>query len=477
MKTKWCLVVLVGLLLMPTVQAAGIWDGEAGDGLWKTPLNWDDNNVPTSSVNVLFQGVGGPCLIDSTTAAVANIVRINNSGFPIASTLNMTGGTLNALRMFVGDSSGMTSPSLFNLSGGAVTLSSTSTNGFVVASVSGSRGTVTASGTSTITSGHNVLIGSGGIGKMYLYGSAQVKATGTGPIDVGSGATGNGYLEINDNALLEGGSGSSIVIGRNGTGNAVINGGTLKTGNQFYTAFASGTTGNLTINSGLVEFKGIGYLGSTGSSTILINGGALKGTGDQNINLGRYGVASNCTVIINNGGSFEGSLAINIGYEGAGSITVNSGGILKTTSTTTSNRNINLGYVAGSYGELIVDGGYVEAADTINIGLAGTAYANFKNNGILRFYDLNVKAIANTVLIDGYFTFQGSSALSSSGWATVRDKIIGYINAGYIAKQGGGTLLYTVNNTPGQYAINFIPEPATLAILGLGSLALFARRR
>jgi len=480
MKTKyvWFAAVLAAALTVP-LHAAGIWDNGSSNGRWDTALNWDDDAVPTSSIVAFIQNEAGlgACLIDSATTANASIIRINGTAPAVTAPgkLVMTGGSLTSQRLFVGDIAGMTAPAMFQMSGGTVNLTATATNGFVIGNVAGSQGKAVISGNSSLTTGHNVIVGGSGSGELYLSNNAVVKATGSGPITIGSAAGSTGYLEINDSAKLQGTGSGNMTIGHTGNGTAVVNGGELSTAGSLYLAFTSGKTGNLTINGGLVSSNGIMYIGSSGSSTVLINGGALKAT-SNNINLGRYGTASSGTVVINNGASMEGGLAINIGYEGVGTITVNSGGILKATSATTANRNINLGYVAGSSGTLIIDGGYVEAADQVNIGLAGSAFGDFKNNGVLRFFDLNVKAVANTVLIDGYFTFQ-SSVASESGWATIRDKIIGYINNGYIAKAGGGSLVYTVNNTPGQYAINFVPEPATLAILGIGSMFMLRRNR
>jgi hypothetical protein len=49
-----------GLLAVYLYLAGGVqtvtitWDGEAGDGLWSTPLNWSTDVVPSSTDDIIF---------------------------------------------------------------------------------------------------------------------------------------------------------------------------------------------------------------------------------------------------------------------------------------------------------------------------------------------------------------------------------------------------------------------------------------
>lgn len=45
---------LAGLLGLTAVGATCTWTGAAGDGLWTTPGNWQDNAVPTASDTVVI---------------------------------------------------------------------------------------------------------------------------------------------------------------------------------------------------------------------------------------------------------------------------------------------------------------------------------------------------------------------------------------------------------------------------------------
>jgi len=47
-KLKVCMV-LVALCMMTGSAFADVWDGEAGDGLWSTDLNWDDDTTPNGN--------------------------------------------------------------------------------------------------------------------------------------------------------------------------------------------------------------------------------------------------------------------------------------------------------------------------------------------------------------------------------------------------------------------------------------------
>ncbi len=70
------------LNVIPGVPVSGIWDGEAGDGLWSTALNWSDNKLPAE---------GATIVIDSK--AKVDAAGMPNSGYlPANSVTTVSGG-------------------------------------------------------------------------------------------------------------------------------------------------------------------------------------------------------------------------------------------------------------------------------------------------------------------------------------------------------------------------------------------------
>lgn len=67
---------------MPLLSAAQVkWDGEAGDGLWSTPMNWSNNLVPQSADDVLLDNtiIPGSYSIVLNASAMLHSLRITPS--------------------------------------------------------------------------------------------------------------------------------------------------------------------------------------------------------------------------------------------------------------------------------------------------------------------------------------------------------------------------------------------------------------
>src|SRR5690348_631899 len=47
---------------------AGVWDGGGGDNNWNTPTNWDDDQLPGASTNVVIGGAFSGITITSANA-------------------------------------------------------------------------------------------------------------------------------------------------------------------------------------------------------------------------------------------------------------------------------------------------------------------------------------------------------------------------------------------------------------------------
>ena len=65
---------------------AGVWDGGGGDNNWNTPTNWDDDQLPGSSTNVVIGAA-----FSGITIASANAVSV--SSVNSAASLSITAGT------------------------------------------------------------------------------------------------------------------------------------------------------------------------------------------------------------------------------------------------------------------------------------------------------------------------------------------------------------------------------------------------
>jgi len=101
-------VVLTAVAILPPVIWDVIWDGEAGDNNWHTPLNWNTNALPAAADNVLIPDVdGAPTILSSEAVSVrslgsSELVRVTASTFTLAEAsffeagLEITGGTFTA---------------------------------------------------------------------------------------------------------------------------------------------------------------------------------------------------------------------------------------------------------------------------------------------------------------------------------------------------------------------------------------------
>src|SRR6187549_3842296 len=61
------------------LQAANTWDGGAANGNWSSPLNWDDDLVPTFATGVTFGG-----LLNLSTANDLNNLTVGGINFDAA---------------------------------------------------------------------------------------------------------------------------------------------------------------------------------------------------------------------------------------------------------------------------------------------------------------------------------------------------------------------------------------------------------
>ncbi len=208
-------------------------------------------------------------------------------------------------------------------------------------------------------------------------------------------------------------------------------------------------------SGGMVKLTSV--TGSTYNGTITVQGGTLDVTGN-------YGSAN---VVVRNAAIASGGSQILAGTGTVKTITLNSAGAVAPGNSSIGTLNTNNGNVtwngdAGSFAQM-----KFELDNTSNLALAatadrialGTGVFTKGTAGLFQFDFLNTGAVNNTYTL---LTFG-----SSTGF-TVGD--FSYTNLG-----GGLSGDFILNANSLQFAI--IPEPASLALLGLGGLLMLPRRR
>jgi hypothetical protein len=166
-KIKPILSVAILVTGLANIALALSWDNGAGDNLWSNAVNWSKNQLPTitSSVDVAIN-TAGP-VINSSTTATGQVVRIGGSS---GANLIMSGGTLNVGEWLMVGTDVAARPGIFTMDSGTVNLGSTiSGNGHLWIGYI-SDGTFTMNGGVINVPGRFGLGYSGGMADVYLYG-------------------------------------------------------------------------------------------------------------------------------------------------------------------------------------------------------------------------------------------------------------------------------------------------------------------
>jgi hypothetical protein len=75
MKSKFLCLSFVVVLGLSASSFATLWNGSAGDGLWKTGSNWDGGSAPTTGNATFYYHPGQSVTIDSGTAATCGTLE------------------------------------------------------------------------------------------------------------------------------------------------------------------------------------------------------------------------------------------------------------------------------------------------------------------------------------------------------------------------------------------------------------------
>lgn len=277
---------------------------------------------------------------------------------------------------------------------------------------------------------------------------------------LGYGYTGSGVATI-DNAIVDC---TQTVVGYYGQGQLnIINGGTLNSSNKnAYISYDSYLVGSNYNGSGTVNVKGAG-------STWNLNGGDLimaqDGSAELNIeNGGIVNVFNDVDSNLRNGHVYLGQTYRYDQGDVTGRAVLTVKGI---GSALNIEGDLHVGYKASSGVLEIANGGLVKVDGSIIIYDEAGDMLNMANGGMLAilgaFVDMDAFMTNISVGTEGSLNFwDGTSYLSYVNFTEGVDYTLNY-------HSGGDMAGYTV--------LTAVPEPATLALFGLGGLVLRRRRR
>ncbi len=399
------------------------WNGNAGDGLYSDPGNWQSNTVPNGTDQVGF--FSNPGTVIGSGSALAVFVGPFNQ-------VNSNNWTFNGLNLTI---LGQANPPFLPTTLGF--WANTVLNGATLNAAGGGDSiynvdgvTVTAKAASNVTvMDDNVGTNTGMSGSLVLTG-----ANTTWTEVAGQAINGNtpGYISVGGNGPSNGQSGSNGFL--TVTGGAVLNtGGGANLGGQSgsfgsATVSAAGSAvapaiGSWTVGGNLID-------GNSGIGTLTVTGGIVSAGGqlDLGVNVGGFGAALLNGASLTVGGTLTNgtitAAGMQIGQNGGGLMTVSTGGLLKFGGTFNP-----VGANPGSTGTLlIVNGGTAFATQPagstsiLQIGNSGTSSSLGASNGAVVVSGsgslLNLNGNAMTVGSNGVGT------LSVTNGATVDASVL-----------------------------------------------------
>ncbi len=487
------------------LQATKYWDGEAGDGLWSSAANWNDDVKPSPGDIVVLEhtngGVSGAYTVTLNTSESIGDLTINpESGNAI--TLQITAnsltisGTGEALTLESGATltiNGPTAAGITMSNNGDVNFKNGSTYNLTTGTGISTSGSYTFGATSstTIASTTDGALKALDYGDLTLTNSSSTLSTNGNvscqnlTMDDAGSATINGNLTVNQ-TLTKSGAGVLTVDGGtlSVTGSINCTGGTIKSTGTGGSLSASSTVTN---NGGTISIEGTANSTISGTLTNTSGSFSISGTGTTTFssditNGGTLTISSTAGAVsfqaISNSGTLNfqngNTITINGAYTGSGTISATGSGTINFESTFTpggsctfSAQTLNL------KGNVDVQGGtFTPSTNTTftgtNFQVSGTgqvsstagtiAFAGTSNQTIAgspTFYNITINNSSNVTLnstatIDGALTLTAGDLVTSSSnlltfgtSATVSDgSNSSHIN-GPAAKQTNSTLKFT----------------------------------
>jgi autotransporter-associated beta strand protein len=520
--------------------------GNPANGTWGVDSFWTTDATGRSATGAYVSGsdVFFSASMGSANGQGTNAITV--SGTQLANSITFNRGI---------DTLSGTSTPVLTIAGGGVTINST-IDGTTTFASSLSNIVVSANQNWANNSGQVFNINSGIIGNLPT-GNISLSFTGTGSgsktvLGVIGNGSGGGTLSVTQNSatssltlsgantftgtttisggtlsvssLANGGSNSNIGASTNAATNLVLNGGALKyTGATVSTdrLFSVGTSGGTldASGTGAVNFTNTGAMGfssQTGARTLTLTGAnaanntlaAVVGNNSGATSLTKSGTG---TWVLTGNNTFTGTTTINSGTLTAGaagalgsgttgttSITVNSGGTLLLSNSSTTDHINNAATVTLNGGGTINSGGVSEGtrpnSPSSNNGVAGMGALTLQNTSSLSHavFDFGSITAGSSLVFSSLSALSkgafvdilnwGGAGNSDSGAGT-NDRLLFASDPGYTAADlanftfsgfGPGALEIAYGN---MFEIVPIPEPSTWAAGGLALASLFCWQR
>ncbi len=440
------------------------------------------------SDSIVVGGTGAGTLLVNGGYASSTVLGLTiGNAIGSSGTVTVTSGTLSNTSITVGNSGKGT----LVVNGGRLTGDSS-------ANIGGANSIATITSGSWVNSS-NIFVGNSGTGSLVVdggYASGNV-------VGVGYGA-GSGTATVSSGTLL---ANVELNIGSSGTGSMTVSGGLVRASGDTKLGESTGGRGTLVLTGGTLSTNRI--IESAGTGTLTINGGAIQARANQanfiaNFEQGDVTIGANGAKIDSNG--FAIGIATNL--VGTGTLTKVGTGTL-----TLSGSNSYSGGTVVTGGLVLITGDNSDAGDVMIQGGAVGGSGHISDVTVASSGTLGGPSPALLTIEDNLTMQPGSTlAISITGTSTFSQMAIGgtfaaggtlYFNFGYTPTEGtsftiftngvtgrgwtSGSFLYGTNLGPGLVVdtsalattgvVTVIPEPASVALIGLGATALLLLRR